>query len=205
MIEKRRVIVGLMMTFAATAGAQNAGEERLGSASLGVSIVKPKDWHIRSSNETLALAKMLKPSDPEAERRWRDAMRAPLVVVAKYPAAHQGLNPAFRVDVKPYGSVPSNASGAAIVEAMANMLKANFKDMQVEKGPLDLSLKGQKAGYIKLNYVNVSTTGFRFPTTAEFWAIPRKDHYVVLGGSYGTGDAAVEADMAAIVKTVSFD
>lgn len=188
---------------ATAAGA--AETDRYGSPSLGVSVAKPESWHIRSANEVLAQAKLLKPSDPAAEQRWRESMRAPLVVMAKYPASHAGFNPSFRLDAKPYGSVPKDASGSAIVEAMANMLKSNFKEVTVEKGPLDLTLQGRKAGYVKINYVNVSTTGVRLPTTAELWAVPRQDHYVVLGGSYGKGDAALAQEMAAIVKTVTFD
>lgn len=206
-VKRRRLCVLVVLTnaLALATGAVAAESDRYGSSSLGVSIAKPESWHIRSANEVLALAKMLKPSDPEMDRRWRESMRAPMVVMAKYPSGHAGFNPSFRLDAKPYGSVPPDASGSAILDAMVNMLKANFKEVAVEKGPLDLLLQGQKAGYIKINYVNVSTTGFRFPTTAEFWVVPRKDHYVVLGGSYGSGDAAVAEEMAGIVRTVTFD
>jgi len=192
--------LALSLAFATMAADENTFESQM----LGFSLTKPESWHFVSANTYLQRTKEATLNDPEMDKRWKESMRAPLVVIAKYPINHPDVNTTVKADAKPYGQLSSTSSGVDIINTLLPVFQKNFHEFQIEKGPFEVTLSGHKGGYIKINYVSVTTAG-RYPSTSEMWIVPRENVFFILGGGYKRGAKEAPHEIAQIIQSVSIE
>jgi hypothetical protein len=147
--------------------------------------------------------KQVKTLDKEYQEHFNQALRAPLVVITKHPASYPGVNTSFKADVKPYGVIQKGTSGAEALDAVIIQLRRLVKDLKISKGPAKTVVGGQNAGYVKMNYVTVSTTGIEVALTSEMWAVPRENYIYLLGASYKLGSLDSSKEIESIVQSIS--
>ena len=144
----RLVIIALVFMLSTFAIA--AEDNMYRSQMLGFSVEKPVSWRFLSANTYLEQARQSRLNDPEMQKRWEESMRAPLVVIAKYPLDYPDVNTTFKADAKPYGKIPPSTKGIEVINLVIPFFRANFTDFEIEEGPVEVVLAGHKAGYIKI-------------------------------------------------------
>lgn len=198
--------LAIYIVFAFLTGVANADDRNTYiSQMLGFKVTKPESWNFVSANTYLDQTKQMKLNDKELQQRWSETIRAPLVVITKYPASHPDVNTSFKADVKPYGQLPTTSSGVDILNVILKSLGSVFKNLTIEQSPIEITLANHKAGYMKISYVNVAQDGREYPSTSEMWVVPRKNHFFMLGGGYKRGDKAGPKELQSILTTLRIE
>lgn len=177
------------------------------SQTLGFSIAKPTSWVFVSANNYIENLKQVKLNDKEAQKQFQEALRAPLVVMSKTSSEYNAINPNFKVDVKPAQRFPRGAQGIDVVNMIVNGIrKANVvKNLIIEEPPKKLLLAEHKAGYVKMSYKTVSSTGVEIPLESHIWVIPNQNNIYIIGGSYMQGDNESAAEIIKISETIKIE
>lgn len=195
----------LQMLVAAVPLFASAAEQNIyHSQMLGFTVEKPDAWTFLSANTYLEQTKQLKLNDPEMQKNLQESLRAPLVVITKQPPDNDDVNTSFKADAKPFGQLPPGTSGVEIIKLLLPVLRANFTGFDIVTGPVEVTVSGKKAGYIKMHYLNVTAAG-QHPSASEMWIVPRKDYFFILGGAYSRQATAAPGELAQIVSKVKID
>ncbi|KQZ31267.1 hypothetical protein [Duganella sp. Root1480D1] len=175
------------------------------SPTLGLKLTKPSAWHFVSANTYLEQMKQVKWDEPGVQEHWNQALRAPVVVISQFPANHNGINPSFKIDAKPYGVIPSGISGKEVIAKLIPLMQQRFKKFRIDTAPAEVTLGSQQAGYAKMTYVSTSTTGVDFEITSQIWSVPMKSYLFILGATYAPNSKASEAEVKKIAQSISIE
>lgn len=175
------------------------------SPTLGFKLTKPTSWHFISANAYLEQMKQVKWDDPSAQEHWNKAVRAPVVVISQFPSNHNGINPNFKVDVKPYGVIPEGLSGKEIISKLIPMMQQRFKNFRIETTPAEVTIGNQNAGHARVTYVSTSSTGIDLEITTEIWSIPMKSYVFILGATYAPNSKASRATIQKIASSIMIE
>jgi hypothetical protein len=182
-----------------------ADENQFISPTLGLKLTKPSTWHFVSANTYLEKMKEVKWDDPGAQEHWNQALRAPVVVISQFPLNHNGINPSFKLDVKPYGVIPSGLSGKEVIARLIPMMQQRFRNFRIDTAPVDVELGNRQAGHAKMTYVSRSTTSVDFEITTQIWSVPMKSYVFLLGATYAPNSKASEAEVSKIAQSISIE
>lgn len=182
-----------------------ADDNQFTSPTLGFKMTKPAAWSFVSANTYLEKMKEVKWDDPAAQDHWNQALRAPVVVISKFPISHNGINPNFKVDVKPYGVIPAGISGKEALAGLIPLFQQRFKNVKIDSAPAEVTFGNQRAGHAKMTYVSRSTTGIDVELTTQMWTVPMKSYIFIAGATYAPNSKASEAEAVRIAKSISID
>jgi hypothetical protein len=198
-----KILIALIL-FIST-GAHAKDDNLFTSPTLGFHITKPTAWRFVSANTYLDQMKEMRFADAEFQRQWSQAIRAPVVVIAKHPPDFNEVNTTFKVDVKPYGVIPEKSTGVTAFQVLVPNLKRVTKDFNVEEGPREAVVGGRNGAYLRASYFVTSSTGVQVALTSEMWVIPLSNYIYIIGGSYKKGSDSGPSEVAAIMKTIAID
>ena len=199
------VLLSRILVFSLISSPAFADENQFISPTLGLKMTKPKTWHFVSANTYLDNMKQIKWGDPDEQEHWNQALRAPVVVISQFPSTHDGLNPNFKVDVKPYGVIPSGLNGQEVLAKLIPLMQQRVKNFKLDIAPIEVPLGGQRAGYAKSTYVSTSTNGVNIDMTSQIWAVPMKSYVYLIGATYAPNSKASEAEVRKIAQSITIE
>lgn len=150
------------------------------SVTVGLKITKPSDWQFVSAQDNMENLKRVDHGSPELKEAMLKYATAPLVVMAKYPEPFDDLNPSFKVNLKPLGRL-DGSNPNKILNLILPQFKKSFQDFELVQKPVETTVAGLKASYMRLNYSLSIPDGRSFPTTSELWIVPRGDFFFMIG------------------------
>lgn len=146
---------------------------------VGFQVSKPATWRFVSAEENLE--NLARPAMDNS--KFRELMLKyttdPLVAMAKFDEPFPDLNPTFRVNIKPFGALPSRDPKAVLTAIMPQLQKI-FTGSTVVQGATYVEVAGIKSAYTRINYT-MRAEGKEFPTTSELWIVPREDFFFMIG------------------------
>jgi hypothetical protein len=165
-----------LLSFSGVANSNNDFE----SVTVGLKITKPTDWQFLSAQDNMENLKRVDHGSPELKAAILKYATAPLVVMAKYPEPYDDLNPSVKVNIKPLGELDGN-NPSKILNLILPQFKKSFQDFNLVQKPVETTIAGLKASYMRLNYSLAIPDGRSFPTTSELWIVPRGDFFFMIG------------------------
>ena len=146
----RRTFLRLASAAATVAAADPASlalidDGRFNNERLGLSLDKPEGWHFISAVDfhQASQRQQLADEDPELNEIFRNPDELPFLVLTKYPASHDELNPAITGWEEPLepGFEADLDYHAAALQGFAHVLKG----LRVNREPREVSLDGTSA------------------------------------------------------------
>lgn len=165
-----------LISFSGFANSNNDFE----SVTVGLKITKPTDWQFLSAQDNMENLKRVDHGSPELKAAILKYATAPLVVMAKYPEPYDDLNPSVKVNIKPLGKLDGN-NPSKILNLILPQFKKSFQDFKLVQKPVETTIAGLKASYMRLNYSLAIPDGRSLPTTSELWIVPRGDFFFMIG------------------------
>lgn len=175
------------------------------SQTLGFKLNKPQNWHFVSANTYLEQMKRIKWGDPDFQEHWNQALRAPVVVISEFPSNHNGINPSFKVDAKPYGVIPSGLTGKEVLARFIPLMQRKFKNLRIDSVPAEVTLGNQRAGHTKMTYTSTSSTGIDVEVTSHMWSVPMKHHVFIIGATCAPNSKSSESEILNIANSISIE
>jgi hypothetical protein len=170
------IIILILVSSIACAESKNVFE----NLAAGVKVTKPTDWQFVTAEENLENIKRVELNDSDFKKLMLKYSTAPLVVMMKYPEPYDDLNPSFKVNVKPLGKL-KGADPKQILRLILPQFEKLFKDFVLVQEPMDTSVSGINAAYMRINYSLAIPDGRSFPTTSELWIVPRGNYFFMFG------------------------
>ncbi|MEJ1355967.1 MAG: hypothetical protein RPU91_13920 [Candidatus Sedimenticola sp. (ex Thyasira tokunagai)] len=170
------IIILLTITLSVSADSSN----KFVSVSTEFELTKPTEWHFVTAEEHLNNLKKVEMTDDEFKQLMLKYSTAPLVAMIKYEEPFNDLNPSFKVNIKPLGQL-KGADPKQILGLFLPQFERLFKDFSLEQQPIDMTISGLNAGYMRINYSLAIPDGRTFPTTSELWIVPRGNYFFMIG------------------------
>ncbi len=181
-----------------------ADPNTFGSVTAGFKITKPNDWLFITAEENLEILKRLKLEDEEFHQKMVKHARAPLVAMMKYGEPYEDLNPSFKVGFRPYGQL-NRDDPKDILRIVLPQFEKAYKDFELVQPPMDASVGGQRAAYMRFHFTLSIPDGRTFPTRSELWIVPRGNHYFYLGAGIRQDEKnGTKEEIQKILSSVEF-
>jgi hypothetical protein len=175
------------------------------SATAGIQMTKPSDWHYVTAAQNLENIKALKLSDQEFHAAMQKYSTAPLVAITKFREPYEDVNPSFKVNIKPYGQLRGKKP-AELITMLLPQFERVFKDFVLVTPATEVEVSGIKSAYAQVNYVLETPGGDSFPITSELWIVPRGDYFFMLGaGTRQDERTGTRKEIQAILATVKIE
>ena len=195
---------GILMIAAGFMASACLAQEAYKNSTLGFSIKKPASWQYLTAEQTKESLKRTDLNDPQMKELITRYARAPFFAIAKYKEPHDDLNPSIRVNAREAGNLKGMAP-EKIAEMTAAGLSRTFKDYSVVEGPVSTKISGHPAGYMKVNYT-LEAGGRSWPTTSEFWIVPRGDLLFIIGsGTRQDEKNGTRKEVRSIIASIKID
>lgn len=199
----KKFVVFVSAFFLATV--QAAAEEDTNtflSETLGVSVTKPESWRWISSDEYFRNLERAEWNDKDFEELLRTRATAPLAAIMKFPEPFDDVNPSFKINVKPYGSL-KGYDPKDILKLITPQFQKSFLDFNVVEPPRDVMVSEIKSGYMMMNYTMKIPDGRAFPITSELWVVPRERMFFIIGSGTRTDETTgTRAEIKEILDTL---
>ena len=122
-------------------------QERVVSATAGISLIPPAGWHVVSMPQVMSNRSKVRVPDAKLEAGLQRAT-APLFVFSKYPEPFPRLNPTVQVVLRPRpASLPATAT--ALLAIATDTLRKAFPDFAFVEPIRDTRVSGLPAAYMK--------------------------------------------------------
>ncbi|TYK64672.1 hypothetical protein [Colwellia echini] len=155
-------------------------DDTFDSISAGIKITKPASWHFLSAQQNIENLKSVDWRNAKTKDLVLKYAKAPLVAMMKYPEPYEDINPSLKINIQSLGDFSADNPNN-ILNLILPHLKKAFIDLEVIQEPIEITLSGLKASYMRFNYNLVVPGGESFPTTSEMWLVPRGDYYFMIG------------------------
>jgi hypothetical protein len=165
---------------ALSASAQGAKDNTYKNPTVGLTLVKPADWHFMTAEQNAENLERTKLKDEQFQELVKKYASAPLVVITKYKEPYDDLNPSLKINMRPLGDFSAEDPKTILTRATAP-LKNALKDFKIVTAPKDTNVSGLKAAYAKFHYSLGIPDGRSFPTCSEMWVVPRGKHFFLIG------------------------
>jgi hypothetical protein len=172
------ILLVILNLLAVSAFAENSNEFE--SITAGFKVTKPNDWIFMTAQENIENIKRTELSDTEFQQKMVKYATAPLVVIAKYQEPYDDLNPSLKVNIKPLGQLKGTDAKQVLNLIIPQFQKA-FQDYNLVQPPMDQTVAGLKAAYMRINYSLATPDGRKFPASSELWIIPKDEYFFMIG------------------------
>lgn len=177
--------------------AQPAGE-RLANQTIGVALTRPAGWTVVTADQNAANLEAVHGKDSEFMALAAKYATAPLYAFAKHAEPYPDLNPSFKINLRPMGTL-AGRSAIELIELILPALQRTFPDLRIVQAPTPTIVGGLPAGYVRAEYT-VSAAGQTFPTTSELWIVPRGRFFFMIGAGTRTDErSGTRAEVRQIV------
>ena len=185
-----------LSSFVNAADIPSSDTNRFHSPTAGFTIVKPKDWHFASAEETAKNRAIARLKDKEIEEQMRHRASAPLIVITKHKEPIEDLNPSVQVIMRPLGQL----QGRSALELMTNFVAPSVEKVKETK------IAGHSSAYLKAKYTVGNADGVEFGTLTRMWIIPRGAFLFMLSMSGPQeGPDVSEKEFAAILDSIKIN
>ena len=174
------LVLGTITTAFLSPLANAKDKNEYSNPTVGMSLSKPKGWQFATADEVAENLKRTKLSDEDFQKHMEKYATAPLVAMMKHPEPFDDLNPSFKINIKPLGSLPSK-DPKKIMSLVTKQFPKVFKDYEVVTAPRDTKVSGLIAAYAKIHYSLEIPDGRSFPTCSELWIVPRGSYFFMIG------------------------
>ena len=172
------------------------------SPTVGFSVTKPSEWQFITADQNMENLSKTRLNDPEMQMALQKYATAPLVAMMKYPEPYNDLNPSFKVNIKPLGSLSAD-DPIAIVNLMTGPMARMLKDFKIAKPASETTVSGLKAAHIRIHYSLQIPDGREFPTASDLWIVPRGKFFFMLGaGTRQDGKTGSRGEIETILSSV---
>jgi hypothetical protein len=162
--------------------------ELVTNQSVGFSIELPDGWVQPGSDAFYENLGRVVLDDPEFQKTLVKRANIPLAMATKHAEPYSDVNPSVKVNVRPYGNLPSREP-VEIISIMVGPLKKLFRDFKVVSGPENVLMNGNNVGHIAIEYTMVTDAG-SFPIASELWVVPGRHLFYMIGTGYKQGENA---------------
>jgi len=199
----RKFVIFLGALFLATVQAEAQEDtNKFRSDTLGISVTKPESWRWISSSEYFANLERTEWNDKEFGELLRTRATAPLAAIMKYPEPFDDVNPSFKINVKPYGSL-KGYDPKDILKLVTGHFQKSLNDLKVVKPTHEVKVSEIESGYMMMNYTLKIPDGRTFPITSEIWIVPRERMFFIVGSGTRTDETTgTRAEIKEIMDTL---
>lgn len=175
-------------------------QERVSSATAGISLVRPAGWHVMTMPQVMSNRSEVRVPDAELQAGLQRAT-APLFVFSKYPEPFPRLNPTVQVVLRPRpASLPTSAT--ALLRIATETLRKAFPDFAFVEPIRDTRVSGLPAAYMKATYT-LRTSDQAHRVLSRTWLVPRGSFMFLIGMSgTTTGEDVSEAEFTAALNSI---
>ncbi|MEZ0243454.1 MAG: hypothetical protein ACAH11_08780 [Sphingomonas sp.] len=195
------LVLSALAVLALPAAPAFAQGERIVAPAGGISIEKPRGWNILPPDEAMENLRGLRFDDPRVQRAIGSG-NAPFIVLLKYPADTEGINPTLKVNYRP---LPPSLRGKSAVEVLSMLfesMRTTVNDVVLLDPPAPVQFAGGTGAHFRLSYTLVGSAGTPYKVISEMWMTLRGDYAVILGAGYGADEPpATAAEIAAASRT----
>ena len=182
------------------AGAEDKNE--YSNPTVGLSVSKPEGWQFATADEVAENLKRTKLSDENFQKHVEKYATAPLVAMMKHPEPFDDLNPSFKINIKPLGSLPPE-DPKRILSLITRQFPKVFKDYKLVTAPTETKVSGLVAAYAKIHYSLEIPDGRSFPTCSELWIVPRGSYFFMIGAGTRQDEATGKrSEVLTILKSL---
>jgi hypothetical protein len=160
--------------------------ERIEIPSLGLAVTMPNGWRHAMPEEHRENLRRITEDQAVQDFLLRHSS-LPAVAFAKYPEPFQGLNPSFRVTVRPIGSMRGRLP-VDILNAVLPAMRGMLGEIEIEQPPSSVSVSGHSAAYARILYA-LNVSGENYPAVSEIWIVPRDTNIYIIGAGWGRDEA----------------
>ena len=178
-------------------------QDRVASATAGISLVPPPGWHVISMPQVMNNRSQVRVPDAELQAGLQRAT-APLFVFSKHPEPFPGLNPTVQVVLRPRpASLPK--SSTALLAAATETLRRAFPDFAFVEPIRETTVSGFPAAYMKATYtLKTATQAHR--VLSRTWLVPRGAFMFLIGMSGTTaGEDVSEPEFVTTLNSISIE
>ncbi len=178
-------------------------QERVESATAGISLVPPAGWHVVSMPQVMSNRSKVRLPDDALQAGLQRAT-APLFVFSKYPEPFPRLNPTVQVVLRPRpASLPTSAT--ALLRIATDTLQKAFPDFAVVDPIRETQVSGLPAAYMKATYT-LKTTSQGHRVLSRTWLVPRGSFMFLIGMSGApSGKDQAESEFVSTVMSISIE
>ena len=152
------------------------------NATVGFKITKPNKWQFATIEKNLNSLEKVQLKDEEFKQLMIKYSTVPLIALMKHPEPFDDLNPSFKVNIKPLGTL-KGSNPKKILELVLPQFQKIFHDLNLIQTPTDTIVAELPAAYMKVNYSISIPDGRTFPTTSELWIVPRGNYFFMIGAA----------------------
>lgn len=186
-------VLAVSLVFSVCSAQEVRAGEKVLSEALGFSIELPEGWIRMSADSFYKNLGRVRFNDEEFQKALAKHASVPALVATKHPEPYEDINPSIKLNVRPYGNLPSKEP-LEIISFIVVPLKRVFKDLKVVTGPERVLVNGQNAAHLVVEYTLQSEAG-DFPTASELWIVPTQHFFFMIGVGYKQGETA-DAEVA---------
>lgn len=172
------------------------------SVAAGFKVTKPASWLFVLAQDNLNNLGQVELNDAEFKQLMLKYATAPLVAMMKHPEPFDDLNPSFKVNIKPLGLL-QGTDPKQLLGMFLPQFEKLFKDFKLDQAPMDTTVAGLNAGYMRIRYTLMIPDGRGFPTLSEMWIVPKGDYFYLMGAGTRQDEATgSRAEIRQIVESV---
>ncbi len=161
--------------------------DEFNSVTAGFKLTKPSDWHFVTAEQHMDSLRNVRIGDETTQKLLTKYATMPLVVAMKYQEPYEDINPSIKVNIKPLGQL-KGANPKQIIGVMVPFLQKTLTNFRLLQKPIDTTVSGLPAAYLKASYSLSVADGRSFPTTSEMWIIPKGDFFFLIGSGTRTDE-----------------
>lgn len=173
------LVVCLMLVFVSDIQAEPQDTNKYTNSTLGLSIVKPEDWHFLSIEASQNSLNNVRLKDKQIQEYMRKYSSKPIVVITKYPESYSDVNPSLKINIKPFGRLPRDPH--KIMEIIIPTWKRAFRDFEIIQEVEDTMLGGLPATHVQIHYSLENNSGEIRSIRSDLWIAMRGDYFFLVG------------------------
>jgi hypothetical protein len=182
-------------------GVQAQAVETITNKTVGLEVVKPDGWQHLSAEANAANLRNIEMEDKNLQEAIVKYANAPIVAFTKYAEPYPDVNPSFKIGLRPAGQLAGH-DAKDVLAVVLPVVKKALAGVAVEEGPIDTSVSGLPAAYVRLTYT-MSAGGMQYPTTSEIWIVPRGSFFFLIGAGTRQDEATgTRAEIRSILEGV---
>ena len=185
-------------------GAHAKAAEIVTNKTVGFEIVKPDGWQHLTAEANAANLRAIEMEDKNLQEAIIKYGNAPVVAFTKYAEPYPDVNPSFKIGLRAAGQL-AGRDAKDVLAVVLPVLEKALADVAVQEGPVETSVAGLPAAYVRMTYT-MSAGGAQFPTTSEIWVVPRGSFFFLIGAGTRQDEAnGTRAEIRAILESMKID
>ena len=169
------------------------------NSAIGISITKPSDWQFTTQEEKVNHAQRL---DEQALAAYINAHGpSPVIAISKHPEPFDGINPNFKINVRPLGA-SKGIDPKAILKQFTAHFSQRFNQLRIVQDPIDLSVSDLPGAYTRFHYA----LSPELKISSEIWAVPRGAFLFIIGaGTREDEQTGSRSETLAILESITIE